>query len=362
MNGGGVASEQPRQEFELGPEAGHAVLVLPGEMVPADVEAIRQLTFWYVQVMRAVAEESLGLPFPRLEIWMLDLTEALTALASRVVGPPIAPADVERVGGQLAAKTMPLEDDWSRAAVVSPGAALASDDGRAKGLALFSLLHEVGHALVERLGTLSGVREIGWHPTAHSLRKAGNAVRHGLDEWRVSSMASAALRGVITDGDGQPVSIPELAGGTYRDALGGVLDSIYPGWPDAVTQYRNHRMSLEDLYAQVVGETVGIFTFLSHCEAEAAMLGRSTPLRDEYAQHPATRLYLGEPWGALVDCNAPLLAPVSEFADAEGAYLSEVVPKIVEMWRRVGLTFTDGLGPDDLRIDVTAPLRDAAAP
>ena len=64
------------------------MLVLPGEMVPADVEAIRQLTFWYVQVMRAVAEESLGLPFPRLEIWMLDLTEALTALASRVVGPP----------------------------------------------------------------------------------------------------------------------------------------------------------------------------------------------------------------------------------------------------------------------------------
>jgi len=53
---------------------------------------------------------------------------------------------------------------------------------------------------------------------------------------------------------------------------------------------------------------------------------------------------------------------VSEFADAEGAYLSEVVPKIVEMWRRVGLTFTDGPGPDDLRIDVTAPLRDAAAP
>jgi hypothetical protein len=227
---------------------------------------------------------------------------------------------------------------------------------------LFSLLHEVGHTLVERLGTMSGAREIGWHPTAHSLRKAGNAVRHDLDEWRVSSMASTALRGVITNGDGQPVSIPDLVGDTYRDALGGVLDSIYPGWPDAVTRYRNHRMSLEDLYAQVVGETVGVFTFLSHCEAEAAMLARSTPLRDEYAQHPATRLYLGEPWGALVDCDAPLLAPVSEFADAEGAYLSEVVPKIIEMWRRVGLTFTDGPGPEDLRIDVTAPLRDAAAP
>src|SRR5260370_30879529 len=92
------------------------------------------------------------------------------------------------------------------------------------------------------------------------------------------------------------------------------------------------------------------------------MLGRSTPLRDEYAKHPATRLYLGEPWGALVDCDAPLLAPVSEFADAEGAYLSEVVPKIIEMWRQVGLTFTDGPGPEGLRIDVTASLRDAAAP
>ncbi len=91
------------------------------------------------------------------------------------------------------------------------------------------------------------------------------------------------------------------------------------------------------------------------------MLERSSPLRDEYAQHPATRLYLGEPWGALIDCDAPLLTPVSEFAAAEGAYLSEVVPKIIEMWRRVGLTFTDGPGPSDLRIDVTAPLRDEAA-
>ena len=361
MNAGGGAAEKRWRELDLGPDSGHALLVLPGELTPSDVDVIRETVFWYVQVMRAVAEENLGIPFPRLEVWMLDLTEALTALAPRVAGPPVVPGDVERVGGQVGGKTMPLEDDWSRAAVVSPGAGLASDDGRAKGLALFTLLHEIGHTLVERLGTLSGGREIGWHPTAHSLRKAGNAVRHGLDEWRVSSMAAAALRGVITSADGNEVSIPELMDGAYRDDLGGVLDHVYPGWPDVVTRYRVRQMSLEAMYARVVGETVDVFTFLSHCEAEAAMLERSSPLRDEYAQHPATRLYLGEPWGALIDCDAPLLTPVSEFAAAEGAYLSEVVPKIIEMWRRVGLTFTDGPGPGDLRIDVTAPLRDGAA-
>jgi hypothetical protein len=118
-------------------------------------------------------------------------------------------------------------------------------------------------------------------------------------------------------------------------------------------------MSLEDMCARVVGETVEIFTMLSHCEAESMMLGRVTPLRDEYASHPATRLYLGEPWGALVDCDAPLLAPLPEFADAERAYLTEVTPKIIEMWRRIGLSFTDGPGRWNLGIDVTAPLWDA---
>jgi hypothetical protein len=32
---------------------------------------------------------------------------------------------------------------------------------------------------------------------------------------------------------------------------------------------------------------------------------------------PATRLCLGEPLGALIDCDAPFLTPVSEFAAAE---------------------------------------------
>jgi hypothetical protein len=359
---GGTTSQRPWQELALGPDAGHAVLVLPAELASSDLEAIREPALWSASLMRTLAEEGYGIPFPRLEIWMLDLNEALAVLAPRVVGPPVAPGDVERIGGQAAAKTMPLADDWSHAAAVVPGAALASGDGRVRGCATFILLHEIGHTLVERLGTLSGARETGWHPTAHSLRKAGNAVRHGLDEWRVSLMASAALREVVTNGDGQPVSIPELMGWLYRDALGGVLDSVYPGWPDAVTGYRNHQVSLEDLYAQVVGGTVDVFTFLSHCQAEAVMLGRSAPLREEHAQHPATRLYLGEPWGALISCGAPLLPPLAEFAEAEGTYLSEVVPKIIEMWRRTGLTFTDGPGPDDLRIDVTAPLRDAAAP
>jgi hypothetical protein len=140
-----------------------------------------------------------------------------------------------------------------------------------------------------------------------------------------------------------------------------MLERVYPGWPDAVTRYRRSEIPLEAMYAQVVGETVGVFTYLSHCEAENMMLKRVTPLRDEYATHPATRLYLGEPWGTLVDCDAPLLAPLLEFADAEGTYISEVVPKIIEMWRRVGLTFTDGPGPDDLHIDVSDPQRDTAA-
>jgi hypothetical protein len=348
------------QTFEFGPDGAYALVVLPRDLTQPAIDEIRELLTWCIRAVRTFAEENLAIQFPRLEIWLIDLTEALNALGPRVVGQPVTPGDVERVGGQLGAKTIPLADDWRIAAVASPGAELASSDGRAKAVALFTLLHEIGHTLVERLGALSGAREIGWQPTAHSLRKAGNAVRHGLDEWRVSSMASAALEGVMTDADGRAVTVPDLMDGTYRGALGGILDRVYPGWPVAVERYRHHQISLFDLYAQVVGETVEVFTFLSHCEAEAHMLGRPSPLRDEYAGHPATRLYLGDPWLGLVDCDAPLFPAVSEFAGAENEYLSQVVPKIIEMWRRLGLTFTDGPGPEDLRIDVTAPLWDAA--
>jgi hypothetical protein len=110
-----------------------------------------------------------------------------------------------------------------------------------------------------------------------------------------------------------------------------------------------------------VGETVDVFTILSHAEAESMMLERVTPLRDEYATHPATRLYLGEPWGALIGCDAPLLAPLPDFAEAEGTYLSDVAPKVIDMWRRLGVTFTDGPGRWDLRIDVSEPLWDVPA-
>jgi hypothetical protein len=224
---------------------------MPGGLDSADTDAIGESVSWCVQTMNVVAEEILGIALPRLEIWTLDLTEALTHLAPRVTGQPVDPADVERVGGQVAAKTMPLEDDWSSAAVVSPGVDLASGDEAAKALALFTLLHEIAHTLIERLGTLSGVREIGWHPTVHSLRKARNAVRHGLDEWRASTLASAALGTAVTDATGQPISVPTLMGATYRSHLGAVLDQVYPGWPDGVTRYRSGQASLESLYAQI---------------------------------------------------------------------------------------------------------------
>jgi len=360
MGNDGCAAAPASRTVHLGPENGSAELVLPVGLQSSDVDAICELTCWCMQSMCGVAE-AFNVPLPRLEIWMLDLTESLAALAPRVKGPPVIPGDVERMGGQLAGKTMPLEEDWSKAALASPGVMLASDDGREKALAMFNLLHEVGHTVIERLGVLSGVRETGWHPTNHSRRKAENAVRHGLDEWRVSSLAWGLLRSVIRTQEGQDVTALDLFGAGYRVGLRGVLERVYPGWPDAVQRYRVHQLSLEDMYAQIVGETVEVFTILSHVEAESVMLERVTPLRDEYATHPATRLYLGEPWRALIDCDAPLLAPLPDFAEAEGVYLSDVAPKVIDMWRRLGVTFTDGPGRWDLRIDVGEPLWDVSA-
>jgi hypothetical protein len=88
---------------------------------------------------------------------------------------------------------------------------------------------------------------------------------------------------------------------------------------------------------------------------------KPVPLDEKPCRGQPQRAFLVPPSTLRIRLVVALLTPVSEFAAAEGAYLSEVVPKIIEMWCRVGLTFTDGPGLGDLRIDVAAPLRDGAA-
>jgi hypothetical protein len=347
---------EPRA-LELGAEVGNARVMLPADATLEQVETARSMVSFVLQVMRGVGD-ALDVPFPDVEVWLLPIQESLRALAPRAKGIPVRADDLERLGGQVAGKTVELAEDWSSAAVAAPGAGLMTGDGTRQASALFGLAHELAHVVIERLGVISGAREVGWHPSAHARRKAENAARHGLDEWRASVMADLALRGAITNAAGENVAIPDVLGPLYRDSLGGLLNRVYPGWPDTVERQQRAMISLFDMWALICDETVGMFTMLSHCEAEAIMLHRASPLFDEYAQHPATRLYLGEPWYALVDCDAPLLAPANEFRDAEGEVVNKTARNVLAMWGKLGLTFTDGPGRHDLRIDVSAPLRD----
>lgn len=122
-------------------------------------------------------------------------------------------------------------------------------------------------------------------------------------------------------------------------------------------QRRSLNPSLDDLLQKVIGETVSVH--LSHCQAEAMMLDRLPPIFDGYVEHPATRLYLKEPWLALVTCEASILVPRSEFAEAERRFLDATRPKILERWQRRGLSFSNR--ERELHVDVPDPIWDKPA-
>src|SRR5581483_2405954 len=81
-----------------------------------------------------------GVDLPILEVHLYtSLSETLSALAPRAAGVPVKHDDLERLGGTVMGKTIPLEEDWSAAAIVVPGAGFFHPDMRVQSLALFLL-------------------------------------------------------------------------------------------------------------------------------------------------------------------------------------------------------------------------------
>lgn len=298
-----------------------------------------------------------GIEMPGIEVWLLPQPrDSIEHLVARAKGAPLEPSDVERMGVVVMGKSVALADDWSRAAVVAPGVYFTSGDMRGRALAHSVLGHELTHVIIEALGVRSGAREAVWSPSASPLRKARGAARRWLDELRATTVSNQILAKIFRDSAGVPVSSVGLLGATYRDSLGDLLESVYPGWPDAVDAYRQTNRHLADTWARICEETVHCFTMLGHCEAEARALGRPAPLDDEWEHHPAACLYLNAPLKALADDEMPIMPAIAEFRSIDDRVLGRGSQAILDMWERVGLTF-DLLEHGGLHIHVKAPVR-----
>ncbi|MEV4817201.1 hypothetical protein [Micromonospora tulbaghiae] len=268
----------------------------------------------------------------------------------------------ERVGGQVAGKTMPIDPtNYSQVDVVMDmGMMTSTPDGTQQAMFVYLLAHELGHAVIGRQRTTSGDT-----PTCHRAEPSGMAGLFGLeaiDEWRCDRLADIILGGVATaniDGEQQsPVRYGMMLPSDWAADLQQVVDEVvYPAWPDLVWSYRVREIGLEQMWEKLLTQTNQVFNFLAHNEAKAIGAGHPSPLA-QLAGHRGVDLYLGPAWSEIMKTAEaqPVLTHQDEFQRSQSDLLMACRSAISGMWASLGVTgrrLIDG----GVRLDVTDPIR-----
>ncbi|MCW2785553.1 MAG: hypothetical protein JWP74_2070 [Marmoricola sp.] len=266
--------------------------------------------------------------------------------------------DTERLGGETVAKNIDLSSDSSHVAVLMNRQILAPD-GRGGAHTIFLLAHELTHPILNRLRHQSGILENVMFPSVTPIEFARSVARIAADEYRADRAASAVLGHFATRsttaGEPEAMTVWDLMGSGYTDQLSDVLSAtIWPGWPDLITSYRHHHVSLERLWSGIVSSTDQTLTLLAHAQAVADIGDQPGPV-EVTRSHPGTERYIGPVWSSLMDVldqhNAIGTADVLGVADDQIADIAEHV--VLEMWRKLGLTFTLGDEREDYFIHVS---------
>lgn len=139
---------------------------------------------------------------------------------------------VERLGGQVAGKTMPIApDDYSDVALVMDMALMTSTPDKVQtAMFIYLLAHEMGHALTGRQRTTSGET-----PSANRVEPSGMAAIYGLeavDEWRCDRLADLTLGAMVTvviDDVEQPMRYGWMMPADWTAELRDMVDEVvYP--------------------------------------------------------------------------------------------------------------------------------------
>lgn len=320
-----------------------------------------------VEVFRGLAR-IYGVELPELlVVGTLDFQASVHDLLQQLHGPDQPAYTTERLGGTAIAKNIPMNEDYSKIAIVMSAHPWApGEESRGLAIGLFLLGHELTHAVLARLRVLSGALDGVTFPSTTPRLAARSITRIAVDEVRADRVADIVLSQSVTktvEGEEVRVNITdaELLGPTpYRDALAVLLVTrVYPGWRDAVNEYRNFGVTLEDLMRKLIEETDQVMTCVGHAEAEAQSTPESADLFVPPASAgPGATWLIGPVWKAIrtVSIEHPLVPALSDFKAAELAILDEGERELFAMWERLGITF-DPLRPDShpYRIDVDEP-------
>lgn len=190
---------------------------------------------------------------------------------------------------------------------------------------------------------------------------ARSMMRTVIDEYRADRFASFLLQS-LTKAPEHPDGVhqADLLGSSYAETFGDVLDKVWPGWPDAVEDYRHHGCTLDALCRRLFEDTDQVLTLLAHAQA-CADVGdekESEPFAGLRGTHRASELYLRSVWSAVMNAmdGHGLIPPLAEFAAADLAVCDAGEAELIAMWGRLGLTF-DTDGDRSYYVHVSAPQR-----
>jgi hypothetical protein len=274
------------------------------------------------------------------------------------------PFSAERLGGTVKGKNLPLEDDQSRVAVVFDAETWVAHPSPEGKLAEVHLIcHELAHILIERGRHLAGVYDGVHFPSITSGEIARSQSLIVAGEYRADLLAEEVVRSmasVTVDGEERPIGTWELLEQNYSEALVQMLEGAYPAWPDLVDDYREWRITLEQLWGDVVDRVHQTLTFLIHAEALAEAAGVSAPSESgRLVSLPVMRLYISKPWRDFVAVvrTLPLLPSVPETLDFERRVREAGESTIREIWRRLGIEGSDDAALRQTHLSVEAPRR-----
>jgi hypothetical protein len=350
-----MASSDPRPKSEL-------VLTSAAPSVPesvfAEFSAIAKLCH---ACLEHVAKDA-GLP-SRLELVLADDFKA--EVLKRMRGEPVASRwQPERPLGRVAAKNLAQDDLCEHVAIVFDAKDWVHGEAQdaSRTLLQMSLMaHELAHPALERIRIASGVAKGVIYPSVTPGELARSLSRTLADEYFADRISDIIVSQVFSKGQGdakQPAFVWDLRKAEYTGTIYGIFERAYTVLPGLVNSYRIRLLALGDMWAQVVSETEQMLTMFIHARGHADAAGNDPLLGAAGIKElPFVRLYLADtlpPFLEQFRDTPPLLAP-NEWARREEKIVRGGETAIMEIWRRLGLTFEESHIRENFFIKVAAP-------
>lgn len=293
-----------------------------------------------------------GVAAPRLEVWVTDsvMGDAQQALTEFGAGTEHR-GDGERIGGVVAGKTV-MSADATVAVVLLDQRFIAPPHTLELLTTLFAVAHEMSHVVRDSCRNAAGI-EID-DDLSRPWGIAAIAAVNAAEEYRCDRLAAALLRMAIfiNDGDGNPIDFEPLLRDWHVGSIPEALERTAPTLEREVHRYRIGSIGLEQLWAMVTRTTIEFLIFMAHVEGTTSTQGRVFDDID----HLACSLFrpVVQP---LVEhlLSTDLLPPLDAWAEDRQALKEIGTGGLIEVWRRLGLTF-EPMG-DGFFLHVTDPER-----